>query len=161
MQTFLPVKSFVQSLEFLDDSRLGKQRIETAQVIEILTNKPVLPMHLHSVVPFDRTHSVWARHPVVHMWKGHEEWLKLYLACSIGEWVSRGFRNNIVVPPYDAKSQTPPDWLGYEPFHQSHRSNLIRKNPTRYQAFWPGEIDDLPYFWPTLEGFPVTKEKTA
>lgn len=150
MQTFLPVPSFVQSMEFLDVSRLGKQRIEAAQIIEILTNKPVLPINLSSLVPFDRTNATWARHPAVKMWSGHEEWLKLYLACSIGEWVSRGYRNNIVVPKYDAKSQPRPEWLGYERFHRSHRSNLIRKDAIRYRQYWPEEEANLPYYWPTL-----------
>lgn len=153
MQTFLPVKSFVQSLEFLDASRLGKQRIEAAQIIEILTDKPVLPINLLSVAPFIRSNSTWARHPAVQMWSGHEEWLKLYLACTIGEWVSRGYKNNIVVPKYDAKSQKQPEWLGYEPFHQSHRSNLIRKDSVLYRQYWPDEKDNLPYFWPTLQGY--------
>lgn len=155
MQTFLPVVSFVQSMEFLDVSRLGKQRIEAAQILEILTNSPVLPLNLQSLAPFDRSFGPWNNHPAVNMWKGHEEWLKLYLACSIGEWVHRGYRNNIVVPRYDVKSQPPPEWLGYEPFHLSHRSNLIRKAPSHYQPFWPQEDGSLHYYWPTKEDFPV------
>jgi hypothetical protein len=156
VQTFLPVKSFVQSMEFLDDRRLGKQRVEAGQILEILLNKPILPVNLRSVVPFDRSFSPWSRHPAVQMWKGHEEWLLLYLACSVGEWCSRGFTNSIVVPAYDAKSQKPPAWLGYEPFHLSHRANLIRKLPAQYLKFWPEDRnDDLKYFWPTINGFNI------
>lgn len=162
MITFLPVKSFVKSMEHLDSKRLGKQRVEAAQILEILLNKPILPNNLQSVVPFDRSLSIWVNHPAVLMWKGHEEWLKLYLACVIGEWRSRGYNNTLIVPSYDAHVQVPPKWLGYEPFHKSHRSNLLRKFPEHYNKFWPDEDRNLRYFWPTNSGFDVmTPEQTT
>lgn len=136
-------------MEFLDRQRLGKQRVEAAQILEILLNQPILPKNLDSLIPFDRSFKAWTTHPVLMMWKGYEEWLKLYLACSIGEWTSRGYTNNIIVPSYDASTQIPPSWLGLEEFHQSHRSNLLRKFPEHYRSFWPNEVDDLPYFWPS------------
>ena len=155
MQTFLPVTSFVKSMEFLDLKRLGKQRVEAGQILEILENKPYLPQSLGTLVPFDRTFSHWRRHPAVQMWSGHEEWLKLYIACAIGEWCSRGYINSIVVPSYNTDSQEPPAWLGCEEFHYSHRCNLVRKFPQHYGQFWKDETIDIsaPYYWPTLNGF--------
>lgn len=153
MQTFLPDASFVKSMEYLDNARLGKQRVEAAQILEILLDKPILPKSLQSMSPFDRTLSQWHRHPAVLMWKGHEEWLKLYTACAVGEWEYRGFTNSIVIPKYDTDSQPRPKWWGFEAFHKSHRSNLLRKQPIHYRKFWPDESVDLPYFWPTKEGF--------
>ncbi|MCZ9338455.1 MSMEG_6728 family protein, partial [Streptomyces sp. TRM76130] len=41
-----------------------------------------------------------------------------------------------------------PPWLGDEPFHLSHRSALVRKDPEIYGALFPGVPDDLPYVWP-------------
>lgn len=158
MQTFLPVKSFVKSMEYLDMRRLGKQRVEAAQILEILIDKPVIPKNLQSIVPFQRKFGAWTRHPAVLMWTGYEEWLKLYLACAIGEWLYRGYSNTMIVPPYDTALQPPPDWLGYEEFHQSHRSNLVRKFPEHYKKFWPEERNDLKYFWPTHSGFSIQKE---
>ena len=150
MQTFLPVKSFVKSAEFLDDKRLGKQRIEAAQILEILLKISILPSRLQSAVPFDPTFHRWHHHPAVLMWSGHEEWLKNYLDCVIGEWRSRGFANSITVPRYDCENQPYPIWLGMEEFHRSHRTNLIRKNPSYYLKFWPEERDDsCLYYWPT------------
>jgi hypothetical protein len=140
-------------MEFLDVKRLGKQRVEAAQILEMLTNKPVLPKNIGALPPFTRDWGGWSRHPAVLMWKGHEEWLKLYLHCSIGEWESRYYNNNIVVPDYDTSTQKPPPWLGYEPFHLSHRSNLLRKDSKHYRQFWPDDPDDLDYFWPTKSGF--------
>jgi hypothetical protein len=147
----------VKSCEFLDSQRLGKQRVEAAQILEILLNTPILPVNVQSVVPFDRSTSRWANHPAVNMWSGHEEWLKFYLQCAIGEWTSRDYRNNIVVPRYDLKSQPGPSWLGHAEFHDSHKSNLVRKFPAHYRQHWPEQDPSLRYFWPTQEGFAVVK----
>lgn len=149
MQTFLPVPSFVKSMEYLDNKRLGKQRVEAAQILEILLGQPFLPKNLRSVVPFEPQFKGWNNHPAVLMWRNHEEWLKKYLACAIGEWYSRDFNNSISVPNYSLDSQSPPPWLGYEPFHKSHRSKLISKLPSRYLGFWPDEEQGLPYYWPS------------
>jgi hypothetical protein len=137
-------------MEFLDEKRLGKQRVEACQILEILLDQSFLPSHLNTVVPFDPKFGPWLRHPAVLMWRGFEEWLKLYLACAIGEWCSRGYANTIAVPSYDTPSQKPPSFLGLESFHLSHRCNLIRKSPAHYLKFWPKDRDDnLPYYWPS------------
>ncbi len=154
MQTFFPDSSMVKSMELLDSTRLGKQRIEAARVLEILLNTSIIPSNLHSIITFDRTLDVWSRHPIVLMWKGHEEWLKLYLAICLGEWGSRGFENEIPELSYSVSEDNRPLWIGYEPFHRSHRSNLVRKDQQQYGSIWPEEIGtNLPYFWPTNEGF--------
>jgi hypothetical protein len=54
MQTFLPVADFEESARLLDSPRLGKQRVETLQVLRALE----LPDY------------GWASHPVVRMWRG-------------------------------------------------------------------------------------------
>lgn len=41
-----------------------------------------------------------------------------------------------------------PPWLGDEPFHRSHRSSLLRKDPAHYGPLFPGVPDDLEYVWP-------------
>lgn len=155
MQTFLPVESFVKSMEALDAKRLGKQRVEAAQILEIILKQPILPKNMKSAQPFDPSNSDWANHPAVKMWRGYDEWLKYYLACAVGEWVYRGYSNTITPLDFDITSDNRPAWLGYEPFHASHRSNLLRKYPVHYRKLWPDEPDDLGYFWPTKCGFPV------
>ena len=158
MQTFLPVVSFVKSMEFLDWRRLGKQRVEAGQILEILLKKPFLPKNLQTLVPFAPHFGSWSRHPAVLMWAGHEEWLKLYLACAIGEWCSRGYNNTIPVPPYDT-SQEPPAWLGCEEFHYSHRCNLVKKFPQHYGQHWKDVDLSIPYYWPTDNGFSHSLEE--
>ena len=43
-----------------------------------------------------------------------------------------------------------PWWLGYDKLHRSHRSNLVRKDPSYYRAYFT-ESGDLPYYWPSEE----------
>ncbi len=147
MQTFLPLKSFVASMEALDYRRLGKQRIEACQILETLLKQPFSPKNIG--VPLNPNFKGWRNHPAVRMWEGHEEWLKLYTCCCIGEWEYRGYANNIQRPEYNTSTQPPPPWLGLEEFHLSHRSNLLRKDFSHYSKFWPDDPRDLPYFWPT------------
>src|SRR4051812_49440877 len=54
MQTFVPVADFEESARLLDSPRLGKQRVETLQILRALE----LPDY------------GWANHPAVLMWRG-------------------------------------------------------------------------------------------
>src|SRR3954468_19517979 len=54
MQTFLPVADFAGSARLLDTPRLGKQRVETLQILRAIE----LPDY------------GWANHPAVLMWRG-------------------------------------------------------------------------------------------
>lgn len=133
MQTFLPYPDFKKSVEVLDYRRLGKQRVETYQVLNIL---------------LDRTESKgWRNHPVTRMWRGFEEALKLYQNFTITEWVSRGYKNNMALEIVDMDNLVFPFWLGHGGIHRSHRSNLLRKDFEYYSQFFD-DPDDLEYVWP-------------
>jgi len=133
MQTFLPYPDFVQSVKVLDYRRLGKQRVETFQVLNIL---------------LDRTPTKgWRNHPVTRMWAGYEEALKLYQNYTIQEWISRGYKNTMKLEEVDPNAAIMPPWFGVEEFHQSHRSNLLRKDYEYYSQFF-NEPSDLEYLWP-------------
>src|ERR1700712_4272615 len=54
VQTFLPYPDFVDALAVLDSPRLGKQRVETLQILRAL----VFPEY------------GWRNHPAVRMWPG-------------------------------------------------------------------------------------------
>ena len=64
MQTFLPFSDFDASAHALDVKRLGKQRVETIQIVRALT----VPDY------------GWRSHPAALMWKGYEEALGRYLS---------------------------------------------------------------------------------
>lgn len=131
MQTFLPYPDFEASARCLDTRRLGKQRVEAAQILKTLRGKS----------------SGWKNHPAVLMWKGHEEALENYLRAMIVEWMLRGFRNTMRIPilhPNPAQ----PRWMGDAAFHSAHRSNLLRKHFDHYMRFGWSEPSNLPYVWP-------------
>ena len=133
MQTFLPSKNIKKSLEILDNKRLGKQRVEAFQILNILLKRT-------------KTKG-WRNHPAVKMWKGHSNALKFYFNASLEEWIKRGFRNNMKFEKIRGKIVFP-NWFGRNKFHASHRSNLLRKDKKHYSRFGWKENSNLPYVWP-------------
>lgn len=145
MQTFLPYPSFAASAASLDGPRLGKQRVETLQILRAL------------LVP---TYG-WQRHPAVQMWRGHVPALTAYGLAMTDEWIGRGAADTVrpqlveFAPEVDGVPQEVlaergllPPWLGDEAVHESHRSRLIQKDPAFYEAVFPGTRRDLDYVWP-------------
>jgi hypothetical protein len=149
MQTFLPYPDFAATAAVLDTRRLGKQRVETIQVLRALT-----------VAGYG-----WRHHPAAAMWTGYEEALVRYgldicLAwCDLGNadtcattLVSDLTRGTGLSAPRGqadlaAVGELPP-WLGDQVFHRSHRSALLRKDPAYYSPIFTDVPDDLPYVWP-------------
>ncbi len=135
MQTFLPFESFEESAACLDNKRLGKQRVETLQIVESLLG----------------ISGGWVNHPATKMWRGHVNALCRYGLVCCDQWESRGFKDNIwwSLDGYYAESDETgnPLWLGNKIFHDSHKSNLYRKDPVHYAQF-SNIGPDLPYFWP-------------
>jgi len=133
MQTFLPYPNLKKSLKVLDSRRLGKQRVEAFQILNILLN---------------RTKSkAWKNHPAVKMWKDHTNALKLYFNKSIKLWISKGYKNNMKLETIEGKIIFP-KWFGNKRFHASHRSNLLRKDKNYYSIYDWKESNNLPYIWP-------------
>ena len=148
MQTFLPYPDFERSARSLDPKRLGKQRVETIQVVRALT----------------RPGYGWANHPATLMWKGFEEALGRYGFTCCEVWSELGFGDTCaatigadlrtagvtqVRPQAElAAAGALPPWLGDEELHRSHRSALVRKDPAHYRPLFPDVPDDLPYVWP-------------
>ena len=133
MQTFLPYPSFEKSLVCLDFKRLGKQRVEAFQILNIILK---------------RTNTKgWKNHPSVKMWKNYPNALKLYLNLSIKEWIKRGYQNSMQFEKIRGKIKMP-FWIGNKRFHAAHRSNLLRKDKNYYSKFKWKENSNLPYSWP-------------
>lgn len=145
MQTFLPYHSFRNSAACLDNKRLGKQRVETKQLLLALG----VPVGQHQPKK-----TSWANHPAAKMWRHHEYHLATYGMVVCVEWQSRGYKDSLleqfadVVALLAGEFQPDPAWLGMEEFHASHRSNLLRKDAQWYGRFGWSEPDDLPYVWP-------------
>lgn len=133
MQTFLPYANIEKSMKVLDSRRLGKQRVEAFQILNILLKRT--------------KSSAWKNHPAVKMWRGRANALKYYFNKSVEEWLNRGYNNTMKKETIKGKIVFP-NWLGKRKFHSSHKSNLLRKNPDHYQKFNWREPNNLPYVWP-------------
>jgi hypothetical protein len=133
MQTFLPYPNIKKSLKVLDSRRLGKQRVEAFQILNVI---------------LDRTKTKgWRNHPAVKMWKNYPNALKLYFNEAVREWISRGYVNNMKNERIRGKIKMP-IWFGDKKFHSSHKSNLLRKDSKYYSRFKWKEPHNLEYFWP-------------
>jgi len=136
MQTFLPEFTFKESAQVLDNKRLGKQRVETLQLLKALAGGS----------------KGWVNHPACKMWRGFEQQLIEYglVVCEV--WKSRGYKDTCYekILAYRDKFptlETVVPWYT-EPLVLSHRSNLIRKDAVFYGPKWPGVDGSLPYVWP-------------
>lgn len=140
MQTFLPYPDFDASAAVLDHRRLGKQRVETLQIMKaLLMGKG------------------WVNHPATKMWRGFEYALLEYQEAICREWhINRGFEDTCLrktyqlfwTNPYLIEDKHNPWWLGDNGFHMAHRSNLVRKDPEFYGPRFPDIPDNLEYVWP-------------
>lgn len=133
MQTFLPYRCFYQSMRTLDHSRLGNQVYREG--ITLLRGG-------------------WPNHPASKMWQGYEGALARYLEAGI-HVLSERSRNYFTTPwaqeikhAVNNSDFIVPPWLGDTRLHDSHRSNLLRKDPTYYGTFGWNVPDNLPYYWP-------------
>lgn len=155
MQTFLPYADFAQSAAVLDWKRLGKQRVETLQIMKALTTGGGL-------------HGGWSKHPASRMWMGNLGYLMMYQDAICREWTEvLGFRDTCRDKTHDLLGTSAeglyqymlllagskvygevPWFIGDEEFHLGHQSNLIRKAPEIYRPIFGDDVpDDLEYKW--------------
>ncbi|MGN6444957.1 MSMEG_6728 family protein [Amnibacterium sp.] len=145
MQTFLPYASFDASARVLDDARLGKQRVETLQILRAV----LMPTY------------GWQRHPAVAMWRGFVPALTAYGLATVRAWTERGHADSVAeqvlefAPEVEGVPQGAlaergllPPWLGDPLLHESHRSRLIAKDPAFYRPRFAGTTEGLEYAWP-------------
>lgn len=151
MQTFLPYDDFRASAEVLDMKRLGKQRVETMQILSQLTG---IKVNNATMEPIELQSRGWGNHPMTRMWRGYENALAVY-GCVVSKvWQERGYNDTcyekiLIIRPeaFDSPLVTPP-WFGWLDFHVAHRSNLIRKDPDWYGPLFGNVPNDLEYLWP-------------
>lgn len=166
VNTFVTTMDKDALFDDLDNKRLGKQRLEAAQMIRILE-------------VYDQTGEVqggYSKHPALQMWKGHTDALKAYFNLCVLAWIKRGFKNTyslypvdheryrIVPGDFDGTTTTFdeefdeycfPKWFGFAPLILSHRAALLRKNPKHYASYDDDFI--VPYYtrgylWPHKYG---------
>jgi hypothetical protein len=145
MITFLPYPNFEKTAIVLDSKRLGKMRVESAQILRTLGIEGVL---LSPPKPRDANKKqAWINHPAVRMWVGHEKCLQYYYDVISDEWKRRGYKHNMGFFHVLGKIIYPP-WFRNERFHSSHRAALLYKNYEWYKQFDWKETPKIDYIWP-------------
>lgn len=140
MQTFAPYSDLQKIAKCLDYRRLGKQRVETFQILDVLFGKS----------------TGWANHPAVKQWRGYEGFLCQYGLAICDEWISRGYKDTMRPRIAAYAEQCPsqviaPPWWGLEVYHSSHRQTLLSKNFDWYKQFGWTEQPKYEYYWPAKQ----------
>jgi hypothetical protein len=158
MQTFNTHTTYPRTMAHLDKQRLGKQRLETWQILRLLRGE---------------TKNNWTNHPAVKMWRGFEPSLVMYGFYVCHEWrIVRGYEDEMwgrfatyareygMLDTYANDSKTAlyangrepvtPPWLSDLWVLRSHRSNLMRKDPKFYSVY-RGTPENMPYLWPLID----------
>lgn len=132
MQTFVPYKNFHNVAACLDSKRLGKQRVECKIILDLLLG---------------HKDNSWKNHPAVRMWQGYIDALKDYMNIMIDEWIGRGYKNTME-HDYNIGAVILPPWLDDQRVIQSHRTNLLLKDPEHYGQFGWKNYNIRGYYWP-------------
>lgn len=143
MLTFLPYPDFKQTAKVLDEKRLQQQVVEAKILLDwVLEGKP------------ERLNL-----PQVAMWKTSPRLLAEYGVEVSVEWGRRFNKTHVYLQGFmekmiDLGTGPPPDWLGAEKLHASHRRALYLKDPVKYGLFMSDRIGlncclDHMVWWPT------------
>jgi hypothetical protein len=89
----------------------------------------------------------WSNHPIIKMWLGFENALKLYSNVMVEEWISRGYRNTMEIYDLTGLKISYPWWLGIDEFHASHRAALLAKDYCYYSKYGWTETPGIKYIW--------------
>ncbi len=137
MQTFVPYADFQKSAKVLDYRRLGKQRVETLQLVRCN-----LEVSLG-----------WKNHPAAKMWADNVNGLIAYGVAMCDAWLDLGYKDTCrdkLLSYGEADATDLPFWWGDESVHSSHRSNLLRKDPSFYSQWGWTDDPEAPYVWPEI-----------
>lgn len=133
VNTFVICQDAATTAYYLDDRRLGKQRVEALQIISTLEGKT----------------KGYSNHPAVKMWVGHLDALKDYCNKMILEWIRRGKNNTMELFKITNEIKYP-YWYNDNKIHFSHMSRLIQKDANFYCKFNPPkEYLNYGYIWPS------------
>lgn len=149
MQTFVPYSTYCESLAVLDQKRLNKQIVEGIQIAQIVYRNPIF----HSSKT--HTHTAWANHPAVLMWKDCGYGLLTYINCAIIEAQKRGYlKNSSMVEDFKyflnkenivLDKIVYPDWWNSD-IHYSHASALLFKSWVKMVVYKLSHDYNLPVY---------------
>ncbi|CAK7994739.1 Hypothetical protein POVR1_LOCUS263 [uncultured virus] len=119
--TFITSSSLVNCAKVLDQKRLGSQKREAAQIVNII----------------ERGMNGYKNHPIVKMWTPYVEALKVYFNHILQEWLDRGYKSEMSFYDLDEDAAVFPWWFTWKPLQLSHRASLLRKKPEHYEKLFP------------------------
>ncbi len=117
---FIPFSDPIKIAKILDYKRLGKQRVEAKQILDIIEGRA--------------KSNAWKSHPTVLMWKKYANALKYYYDVMVLEWIRRGYQNNM--PLFGVKNSKMPWFMHCQLVLMSHRATLLRKNYAHYSKYF-------------------------
>lgn len=143
MQVFSMHYDYLQTAKELDYRRLGKQRVESWQILGSIQKKKN-----------GATKGAWINHPCIRIWYDNELALVNYSIAMCEEWIRRGYKDTMLErflrmkddfenQNYDSSL---PSLYGNDLFHLSHQSNLLKKDFNYYSKFY-NVPSDIPYYW--------------
>lgn len=136
VNTFIVSDDYETTAKLLDYKRLGKQRVEAMQLINILENK---------------TTTGWKNHPATKMWIGNVNELKKYTNAMITEWTDRGYKNTMKLYDTSNEDTSTPWFVLWKPLQYSHMASLVRKNREYYLPLfknkYPIKYSMYTYLW--------------
>lgn len=146
MQTFMPFSSFQKTAECLDYRRLGKQRVETKQILQCLMEEGSLG---------------WSNHPIVSAWWGFEEALAVYGLYICSEWKFRGYQDSLfgwfqsvrlILRDGGRHMTEMPPWTRNSEVNLAYRRVLTWKEPEHYEeVFDMVQLKDPEFPWELLQ----------
>jgi hypothetical protein len=141
----MPYPCFIDSVGALDTRRLLNQVVNECFVI---------------------IRGKWPNHPASKIWANHKWAIADYALAGMRELKGRG-----AIRPEIARhwlsfyalslgqhrhNKTLPPIMGYEPYHASHRSQLLAKAPRFYAGYgWKEEPGALGYVWTLPDSLPA------
>ncbi len=145
MMIWLPYPDFTKSVSCLNTQHLNRQRANC----QVLSKSFISPNR-------------WNHVPTFKAWKNYYEVFQYYHDVCVKEWVKRGFRTIAVL--YEAPKPDKRDlpwFIGEEQYHASHRSNLLRLDPTYAGIEGWREPSNLPYLWPNMNNYQFEEIETG
>jgi hypothetical protein len=157
MQTFLLSDNHTLTAQLLDYKRLGKQRLECTQLMDVLLRKAGL---------LNDGKTGWNNHVAIDYWydeKNKQNYLPaliLYTDVMIAEWVKRGYNNTLEINKWKTLVKIHPNLFNFglppwttnsEKIIESHRARVLQKDENFYFAKFVEFDISVPENWQQME----------
>lgn len=131
MQVFI-IGSPWETAKILDKRRLNKQIIECKQILAAINGE----------------NKAWFNHPIVHMYKNHAKWLRVYMWI-LDEWNAEKSDLLMLMHMNDWAEKNKPEFLTEE-YYTQMKCRLYTKDKNHYNMW--GELEETDVNWYYVDG---------